>query len=65
MGGIVWLALALVLALVLRRPAALVAVALAALLSGVTVSFLQQAFDRRRPPLVLPHVHVLLSLIHI
>jgi undecaprenyl-diphosphatase len=62
MGGIVWLALGLLAAVRLRRASVLVAVSMSALLSGVTVTILQQLFDRRRPPLVFHDVHLLLPL---
>src|SRR5207253_6095222 len=51
-GGLIWIALALVLAALWRRPVMLGSVALAALLSGLTVTRIQDAIGRERPPLV-------------
>jgi undecaprenyl-diphosphatase len=52
-GGAVWIAVALVLAVLWRRPAIFLATGGAALLSGLTVTPLQDAIGRHRPPLLL------------
>jgi undecaprenyl-diphosphatase len=61
MGGIVWLALALVLALTTRRPSILVGTAIADAVAGLLATLIQLAVPRHRPgvaPLVaVPHTH--------
>jgi undecaprenyl-diphosphatase len=58
-GGAVWIAIALVLAVVWRRPAIFLGTGAAALLSAVTVTPLQDAIGRHRPPLLLHRLHPL------
>jgi undecaprenyl-diphosphatase len=58
-GGAIWIALALVLAVLWRRPAIFIGTGAAALLSGLTVTPLQDAIGRHRPPLLLHRLHPL------
>lgn len=63
-GGAIWLALALVLALVWRRPSLAVWVGLADLTAYLAASGLQELVGRRRPPLRFPEIHTLVALPH-
>jgi undecaprenyl-diphosphatase len=63
-GGIVWFVLAFVLAYLWRRPVLIGGVAVAAILSGLTVTRLQDLIDRRRPPLVFARWHPLVQVPH-
>src|SRR3954454_2701088 len=58
-GGAVWVVLALVLAVLWRRPAIFIGTGAAALLSALTVTPLQDAIGRHRPPLLLHRLHPL------
>jgi membrane-associated phospholipid phosphatase len=58
-GGAVWIVLALVVLVVTRRRAALVGVVLAVILSAATVTWLQDAIGRRRPPRLFAALHPL------
>jgi undecaprenyl-diphosphatase len=62
--GLVWLVLALVLAIVWRRPAVFVQVAAADLLATVVSYGLRQATGRERPPLDFPSPKPLVHLPH-
>jgi undecaprenyl-diphosphatase len=53
--GAIWLALALVLALVLRRPRVFLLVLAADAVAEAAADILKVAIGRRRPPLVYPH----------
>jgi undecaprenyl-diphosphatase len=61
-GGTVWVLLALVLAVVWRRPAIFVGTGSAALVSALTVTPLQDAIGRHRPPLL---IHTLRPLVRV
>jgi undecaprenyl-diphosphatase len=63
-GGIVWLALALLLAILWRRPWIVLGTGAAVVLSAVTVTPLQDAIGRRRPPLLLARLHPLVGVPH-
>ena len=59
-----WLALALLLAALWRRPSILVMVALADLAADGLAYALREAIDRRRPPLVYPEPEPLVRVPH-
>ncbi len=56
-GGIVWIAIAAVLALRLRRPLVFVALLVAIELASFSDGVLKSAIGRDRPPVGDPHVH--------
>jgi undecaprenyl-diphosphatase len=58
-GGLVWIAIALALAILTRRWLVFAAVGAVALLSAVTVTPLQDAIGRHRPPLLFARLHPL------
>jgi undecaprenyl-diphosphatase len=63
-GGIVWIVLALLLAFLWRRPFIVAGVVAVAVLSGVTVTRVQDAVGRKRPPLVFAPWHPLVRVPH-
>jgi undecaprenyl-diphosphatase len=61
-GGAVWLALALVMALLWRRPALLVWVGAADLIAYLAAEGLRDGIGRARPPLAFPEIKTLVPL---
>lgn len=56
-GGLVWIAIGVVVAFRLRRPLALVALLIAIELASSSDGLLKSAIGRARPPVADPHVH--------
>jgi undecaprenyl-diphosphatase len=63
-GGLVWIVLAVVVAYLWRRPFLVVGVVGAAVLSGLTVTRIQDALGRRRPPFLFLEWRPLVSVPH-